>query len=190
MALLKIAKMGHPVLMSPAELVSDPTAPEIAVLVRDMVETMADAGGIGLAAPQVHVGRRVVVYSVPQERTADGNGVDLWVLVNSVIEPLGVETSVAPEGCLSLPGMAGLVKRPDTIRLRYQDLHGCSQTERLTGYHARVVQHECDHLDGILYPMRMDDLGTLGYIDEMRGTDGTGSEDRTRTAGKAEDNHA
>ena len=167
MAILKIARMGNPVLMEKAEPVDDLTSPDILRLVRDMVDTMADAGGIGLAAPQVHVGSRVVVYFVPASRAEDGNEVPLTVLINPVIERLGNETTTAAEGCLSLPGMTGMVSRADNIRLSYQSLDGDSVEVELSGYHARVVQHECDHLDGILYPMRMDDLGSLGYVDEL-----------------------
>lgn len=167
MALLKIARMGNPVLMARAAAVSDPSAPEIATLIRDMVETMADADGVGLAAPQVHVGLRVVVYYIPASRADDGKKVGLRVLINPIVESLGTETSVDREGCLSLPGMSGMVRRPQRIRLSYRNQEGDSLEEEIAGYHARVVQHECDHLDGILYPMRMDDLGSLGYVDEL-----------------------
>ena len=166
MALLKIARMGHPVLMTPAAKDDDPTAPAVRHLVRDMVETMADAGGIGLAAPQVHVGLRVVVYFVPPEREEDGDGVDLTVMINPEVTPLGDETAISSEGCLSLPGMSGMVRRPSRVRVAYSTLDGERVEEELSGYQARVVQHECDHLDGVLYPMRMDDLSTLGYVEE------------------------
>jgi len=165
-ALLKIARMGHPALMTPAKPVEDPTAPEIRRLARDMVQTMADAGGVGLAAPQVHVGLRVVVYFVPPERGEAGEGVDLTVMVNPRVTPLGEETNEATEGCLSLPGMSGMVRRPSRVRVRYETLDGETVDQELSGYQARVVQHECDHLDGILYPMRMTDLSSLGYVEE------------------------
>lgn len=167
MALLKIARMGNPVLMTRAEAVADPTSPPIASLVRDMVETMADAGGIGLAAPQVHVGLRVVVYYVPASRSDDGEEAPLTIMVNPVVEALGTETTIDAEGCLSLPGMSGLVRRPTRVRVSYENLEGDRIEREVTGYHARVVQHECDHLDGILYPMRMDDLSSFGYLDEI-----------------------
>ncbi|MEQ8664691.1 MAG: peptide deformylase [Rhodospirillales bacterium] len=167
MSLLKIARMGNPVLMRRALRVEEPASPAIARLVGDMIETMADAGGVGLAAPQVHVGLRVVVYFVPPSRTEDGSEVPLTVLINPVIEPLGTETALDREGCLSLPGMTGVVRRPVRIRLSYQDLDGDRLEREISGYHARVVQHECDHLDGILYPMRMDDLASFGYVDEI-----------------------
>lgn len=171
MAILKIAKMGHPILMRRAEDVSEPASAEIAILVSDMLETLADSGGIGLAAPQVHVPKRVVIYFVPAGRTEDGKGVGLRVLINPIIEPLSSETAVDREGCLSLPGMSGLVRRPDRIRLSYSNVQGDHLEEEISGYHARVVQHECDHLDGILYPMRMEDISSLGYVEEMAKAD-------------------
>lgn len=159
--------MGNPILMTPAEAVEDPTSPSIASIVRDMVETMADAGGIGLAAPQVHVGLRIVVYFLPASRAEDGVGVPLTVMVNPVVEPLGTETVVDREGCLSLPGMSGQVRRARRIRISYQNLDGDRVEGEIAGYHARVIQHECDHLDGILYPMRIEDMSTFGYVDEI-----------------------
>ncbi len=178
MALLKIARIGHPVLREPALAVDDPCAPEIAVLVNDMVETLADADGAGLAAPQVHVGKRVVVFHVPPaRRTAsryldagldeETDAVPLTVLINPEIEIIGEETEEAFESCLSIPSMTGRVTRHVRIRYRGLDLAG-EVIERLAqGFHARLVQHECDHLDGILYPQRMDDLATFGYVEEM-----------------------
>ena len=175
MAILKIARMGHPVLRRPAEPVADPTAPEIARLVADMVETMADAEGIGLAAPQVHVPRRIVVFFVPKARARnpdapEGNAdgpVPLTVLVNPVIEPLSDETEVGWEGCLSVPGLTGAVPRFKRIRYRGSTPAGGIVERVCEGFHARVVQHECDHLDGILYPQRMTDLTLLGFVEEM-----------------------
>ena len=169
MAILKIARMGHPALMGVAKPVSDPTAPEIRRLVMDMVETMADADGAGLAAPQVHVPLRVVVFHAPSERTEGGEGdavAELTVLINPVIQPIGEATEEAYEGCLSLPAMRGKVPRHTHIRYRAVGLDGEPIEREATGFHARVVQHECDHLDGILYPMRMADLASFGYIEE------------------------
>lgn len=176
MAILKIARMGHPVLARPAAPVADATAPEIHRLVADMIETMADAPGIGLAAPQVHVPLRVVVFRVPAERGEDADAetdvetgdVPLTVLVNPEIAPLGEDMESAIEACLSLPGMAGMVPRHVRIRYRATTLEGAALERIAEGYHARVVQHECDHLDGILYPMRMVDLSTFGYVEEMQ----------------------
>ena len=181
MAILKIARMGHPVLMAPAQAVPDPEAPEIRNLVADMVETMIDADGVGLAAPQVHVPLRVVVFHVPGPRIAEEEDPDrardledkglgevpLTVLINPEITPLGEDTIEGFEGCLSLPGMRGQVRRHARIRYRATGLDGQPIEREAVGFHARVVQHECDHLDGILYPMRMDDLATFGYVEEM-----------------------
>ena len=173
MAVLKIARMGHPVLMRSSEPVDDPTSDDIYRLVSDMVDTMRDAPGIGLAAPQVHVPKRVVVYFVPEARTDDGNGHPLTVLINPEIDVLDPEVEIGVEGCLSLPGMSGSVARPRKIRVRATSLAGEPLDYEADGYHARVVQHECDHLDGILYPMRMSDLSTLGYVEEMEKDDAT-----------------
>ena len=181
MAILRIARMGHPALAQPAALVEDPTAPDIRRLVADMIETMADAPGIGLAAPQVHVPLRVVVFRVPVERDKDADAetedVPLTVLVNPEIEPLGEEMESAIESCLSLPGMAGMVPRHARIRYRATTLEGAALERVAEGFHARVVQHECDHLDGILYPMRMTDLSTFGYVEEMHRGMAAGADD-------------
>jgi peptide deformylase len=166
-ALLKIAKMGHPVLSSAAEAVSDPTSAETAKLVEDMVETMLDAPGVGLAAPQVHVPKRVVVYYVPDGRDEDGVGEPITALINPVLTPVGQDQDYATEACLSLPGMAGQVPRFVNLHMRAQRLDGSTIEREVSGYHARLLQHECDHLDGILYPQRMDDLSTFGYIEEL-----------------------
>lgn len=185
MAILKIARMGHPVLAHPAEPVADPTAPEIRALVRDMAETMLDAPGIGLAAPQVHVPLRVVIFQVPEERGASGaDGPErvpegLNILVNPVIEPVGEAMEEDWEGCLSVPGMTGRVPRFARIRYSAVGLDGLSFAREAAGFHARVVQHECDHLDGIVYPMRMSDLASFGFVEEIRKAHGqdAGEED-------------
>ena len=166
MAVLKIAKMGHPVLSSVAERVDDPTDSEIHRLVADMIDTMHDAPGIGLAAPQVHVPLRIVVFYVPEERGGD-DGVPLTVLINPEIEPIGEDKNEAVEGCLSLPLMAGRVKRFSHIRYSAQTLDGSKIEREARDFHARVVQHECDHLDGILYPMRMPDMSCFGFENEL-----------------------
>lgn len=167
MAVLKIARMGHPALMRPAEPVKDPTSADIRRLIDDMIDTMHDALGIGLAAPQVHIPLRIVVYYVPETRTADGAGHPLTVLINPEIEVLDADVEIGTEACLSLPGMAGNVPRPREVRVRALAFGGEQLDYIASGYHARVVQHECDHLDGVLYPMRMTDLSTLGYVEEL-----------------------
>lgn len=174
MAILKIARMGHPVLRRRAARVADPTEPDIARLVEDMLETMEDAGGTGLAAPQVHVPLRVVVFFVSGRRAAAADGeepggredVPLTVLINPEIEVLSEETALGPEGCLSVPGLVGQVPRFTRIRYRGVTLSGAPLEREAEGFHARVVQHECDHLDGILYPQRMTDLSLLSFTSE------------------------
>ncbi len=180
MPILKIARMGHPILSQRSEQVADPTAPEVARLVAAMIETMEDADGTGLAAPQVHMPWRIVVYKVIAARVqaeaeaeagpdADGAGEDIptTVLINPVVEPLGEETNVGFEACLSVPDMAGPVRRFSRVRLTYQTLAGETVQREAEGFHARVLQHECDHLDGILYPMRIEDLSQFGFADEL-----------------------
>lgn len=167
MAILKIARMGHPVLRMRAQDVPDPTAPEIRRLIADMIETMDDADGAGLAAPQVHVPLRVVIFHVPRSRDAD-NARPLTVLVNPLIEPIGEETEDGWEGCLSVPGMMGLVPRFRRVRYRASAPDGSEIDRVAEGFHARVVQHECDHLDGMLYPMRMTDMSRFGFVEEMQ----------------------
>lgn len=169
MAILKIARMGHPVLRSAAAAVADPTAPELRRLVADMAETLADIGGAGLAAPQVHVPLRVVLFQVPEGRTTgvpEDVPEPLTALVNPVIEPLGEARELGWEGCLSVPGLRGAVPRWTRIRYSGVTPEG-ERVERVaSGFHARVLQHECDHLDGILYPQRMTDLSLLVFVEE------------------------
>jgi peptide deformylase len=166
MAILKIARMGHPVLKRRASEVPHPTAPSIQRLVADMMETMADANGAGLAAPQVHVLLRVVVFHVPAGRS--GEVVPLTVLINPVVEILTEERACDFEGCLSVPGFVGVVPRATRVRYSAFGLDGMRFEREAEGFHARVVQHECDHLDGILYPQRMTDMRLFGYADEVR----------------------
>lgn len=175
MAILKIARMGHPVLARKADLVADPTSPEIKRLVADMIETMIDADGAGLAAPQVHVPLRVVIFQAPGDR-AEGNlsqeehydhTAPLTVLINPVIEILDGAVEEGWEGCLSVPGLRGLVGRASHIRYSGVDTAGRRVSRIARGFHARVVQHECDHLEGILYPSRMRDLSKLLFESEV-----------------------
>lgn len=169
MAILKIAKMGHPVLRRRAAEVADPTAAEIHRLIEDMIETMEDADGAGLAAPQVHVPLRVVVFHVPGDRDEDApEPVPLTVLINPVVEALTEEKTTGWEGCLSVPGMVGAVPRFTRVRYRGVSPDGAPIDRVAEGFHARVAQHECDHLDGVLYPQRMDDLSLLMFRDQLR----------------------
>jgi peptide deformylase len=171
MALLKIARMGNPVLRARAAEVEDPTAAWVRRLVDDMVETMEDAAGTGLAAPQIHMPHRIVVFQVHSERLSGLPGdveQDLTVLINPVIEPLGDERAYGWEGCLSVPGLRGVVPRHLRIRYRGLGLGGVTIAREVEGFHARVVQHECDHLDGILYPQRMTDHRLLVFVEEFQ----------------------
>ena len=171
MALLKIAQMGNPILRAPAALVEDPRAPWVRRLAEDMIATMADAGGTGLAAPQVHQPWRIVVFLVAGDRLTDMPGdtaQDLTVLINPVVEPVGRERAFGWEGCLSVPGLRGVVPRHLRIRYRATGLDGETIERQAEGFHARVVQHECDHLDGVLYPQRMVDLRHLFFAEELQ----------------------
>src|SRR5690348_930339 len=171
MALLKIARMGHPVLRARAAEIEDPKAPWVRQLVEDMVETMEDAGGTGIAAPQVHVPYRIVVFQVQGERVTDLPGdseQELTVLINPVIEPVGSERAYGWEGCLSVPGLRGVVPRHLRVRYHGVDLDGNPIDREVAGFHARVVQHECDHLDGILYPQRVTDHRLLVFTEELQ----------------------
>jgi peptide deformylase len=176
MAILKIARMGHPVLASRAEPVANPATAQIRSLVASLIETMIDANGAGLAAPQVHVPLRVMVFQAPDERTEIGVPEDerfdhtapLTVLINPEIEILDPQTEGGWEGCLSVPGLRGFVERPSHIRYRGLDQDGRDVARTAKGFHARVVQHEMDHLDGILYPQRMKDMTWLIFESEAR----------------------
>ena len=170
MAILKIARMGHPVLLQRAAPVPDPTAPEIRRLVADMIETMEDATGAGLAAPQVHVPLRLFVFRVAEGRGSgepDDRPVGNTVVINPEIEPLGDDVRLRWEGCLSLPGLRAVVGRHWRIRYRGVDTDGAPVGGEVSGFHAGVVQHEYDHLDGILYPMRMSDFRLFGFTEEL-----------------------
>jgi len=183
MAILKIARMGHPVLKRRADPVPDPTTPEIANLINDMMDTLADVGGVGLAAPQVHVPLRVVIFHVPKARmeAEDGEGpaigVPLTVLINPIITPQTEAMEEGIEACLSVPGLAGAVPRFQEIRYTGVTPTGEPIDRIAKGFHARVVQHECDHLDGVLYPMRMTDLSKLSFVEELKRFSGEEAED-------------
>jgi peptide deformylase len=169
MAVLRIAKMGNPVLLKKAAPVADPTAPEIRQLAADMQETIEDIGASGLAAPQVFVSKRVVVYRIVASRIPEGSGLEPrpWtVMVNPVITPKSEVKTPVWERCLSVPGLHGKVPRFMHITISYQDLQGKTVTHDARSSWAALLQHECDHLDGILYPMRMTDLSLLAYNDE------------------------
>lgn len=163
-----ILKMGDPRLLVPAEPVVDATAPEIKALIEDMQETMAAYNGAGLAAPQIGVPLRLVIFGgVKSIRYPDSDEVPFTILMNPQIEALDDSISESWEGCLSVPGMRGLVPRHDFIRYTGIDERGDVIDRTVKGFHATVVQHECDHLDGILYPMRMPDMALFGFEEEL-----------------------
>ena len=173
MAILKIARMGHPVLLRRCDPVPDPGAPEIRRLVADMLETMEDAPGVGLAAPQVYRPLRLFVFRVPAARNGDdpndseaGN----TVMINPEVELIGDDRVLGWEGCLSIPGLRAAVPRATRIRYTGVDCDGNRVTREASGFHARVVQHEYDHLDGILYTMRLTDFRLFGFNEELTRT--------------------
>jgi peptide deformylase len=169
MAVLRIAKMGNPVLLRKAEPVADPTAPGIRRLAADMQETLEDIGASGLAAPQVFVSQRVVVYRIIAARIPEGSGLvpRPWtVMVNPVITPKTEAKTPVWERCLSIPGLHGKVPRFLQIEISYFDLEGKKRRHDAHSSWAALLQHECDHLDGIVYPMRMTDLSLLAFNEE------------------------
>jgi peptide deformylase len=169
MAVLRIAKMGNPVLLQKAAPVLDPTAPEIRQLAADMQETLEDIGASGLAAPQVFASKRVVVYRMIASRIPQGSGLQPrpWTaMINPVITPKTDTKTPVWERCLSIPGLHGKVPRFMHINITYQDLEGKTHGHDAHSSWAALLQHECDHLDGIVYPMRMSDLSLLAYNDE------------------------
>jgi len=166
MAILKIARMGHPVLLAQALPVTDVEAPSFRRLLQDMAETLDDAGGVGLAAPQVFESLRMFIYLVPEERSDGGGRVPLQAVINPVIEPLDDEIVLDWEGCLSIPGLRAAVPRHDRIRLTGLNADGSAIDAVLSGFEARIVQHETDHLNGIMYPMRMTDFRYFGFNEE------------------------
>ncbi|HKJ73677.1 MAG TPA: peptide deformylase [Alphaproteobacteria bacterium] len=175
MTVREIKKMGHPVLRRPADAIEDPTAPEIKALVEDMVDSMREAGGIGIAAPQIGVSKRVVMFHVPDD-DAPGNDPEtrravvenpLTVLINPTIDVLDETEVDGWEGCLSVPGLTGIVPRYKKIRYTGVTPDGEKIDRVASDFHARVVQHECDHVDGILYPYRMTSNASLMFTSEI-----------------------
>ncbi len=166
MAILKISRMGHPVLLKRAAEVADPPAPEIQRLIADMAETLDDAGGVGLAAPQVFTSLRLFIYLVPAAMSDDEEAVPLTAVINPVITPLDAGMELGWEGCLSIPGLRAAVPRYRQIHLAGIDAAGAPIDKLVAGFHARVVQHEYDHLIGVLYPMRMNDFRYFGFNEE------------------------
>lgn len=160
--------MGDSRLLRRAEEVAAFDTPQLHALLTDMYDTMRALNGAGLAAPQIGVNLRVVIFGVDQNpRYPDAETIPHTVLINPVITPSGNDIEEGWEGCLSVPGMRGLVPRLATIRYQGRDQYGAPIDRLVSKFHARVVQHECDHLDGILYPMRIRDLRQFGYSDVL-----------------------
>jgi peptide deformylase len=166
MALLKIARMGHPVLLARAAVVEDPLAPDIQDLIADMIETMHDANGAGLAAPQVHRSLRLFVYHVPVSREPSAP-LSVRALINPEITPIDDAIMLCEEGCLSIPGLRATVPRHERVHYRGLDQNGVPVEGEASGFHANVLQHEADHLDGVLYPMRIVDHTRFGFSEEL-----------------------
>ncbi len=168
MAVRDILRMGDPLLLQRSMEVTRYDTPELHALVADMQDTMHHARGAGLAAPQIGVLQRVVIFGfVHNDRYPDAPAVPYTVLVNPVLTPIGHEEEEGWEGCLSVPGMRGLVPRHARLRYRGCDAHGQPIDRTVEGFHARVVQHEVDHLDGVLYPMRIRDMTRFGFQDVL-----------------------
>jgi peptide deformylase len=168
MAAREVLRMGHPVLRQKAAPVEKTGTPELRALVADMKETMAAKNGAGLAAPQIGVSQRVVIFGVEKNpRYPDAEEVPFTVLVNPRLTMLTRDVESDWEGCLSVPGMRGVVPRYTKLRYTGTDEEGNPIERVAEGFHARVVQHECDHLDGILYPQRMQDMTTFGFTREL-----------------------
>jgi len=168
MTVRRVLKMGDPLLFQVSEPVTAFDTPELHALIQDMFDTMAALNGAGLAAPQIGVLKRIVIFGVEANpRYPDAEPVPTTVLINPEIEFLTPETDDGWEGCLSVPGMRGLVSRCTRLRYRGVDQFGNSIERTAHGFHARVVQHECDHLDGILYPMRLKDMRMFGYEEAL-----------------------
>lgn len=168
MTVRSILRMGDPRLLQHAAPVTEFGTPQLAALVADMFDTMAAAGGVGLAAPQIGVGLQVVIFGFEHsERYPDAPAVPQTILLNPLITPLDDALEDGWEGCLSVPGLRGMVPRHRRIRYQGVDPQGQAIDRTVDGFHARVVQHECDHLIGMLYPMRVRDFSRFGFTDVL-----------------------
>ena len=170
MAARKVLRMGHPLLLERSHEVEQFSTKELQRLIQDLHDTMRAEEGAGIAAPQIGVLRRVVIFGVDKSNPRyPGRGeIPETVLINPRITPLSEEMDDGWEGCLSVPGMRGLVQRYKRVRYQGFDELGETIDREVDGFHARVVQHECDHLDGILYPMRVTDMREFGFKEELK----------------------
>jgi peptide deformylase len=169
MSILKVARIGHPVLRAPAKAldVEALRSPQIQRLIDDMVETMHEYNGVGVAAPQVHVSLRLAVIEVPPDDERAGSGVPLMVLANPAISPLSEDRALGWEGCLSIPDLRGQVPRLARLKLDALDRDGKPYVVEASDFFARVIQHECDHLEGSVYLDRMADMRSLSFLEEF-----------------------
>ena len=168
MAIREILKMGDPRLLRVAEPVTEFDTPSLHALIADMFDTMHAANGAGLAAPQIGVNLQLVIYGFKKnDRYPDAPAVPETVLLNPVLEPLSDDMEDGWEGCLSVPGLRGVVPRHARLRYSGVDPYGKLIDREVDGFHARVVQHECDHLIGVLYPMRVRDFSRFGYTEVL-----------------------
>ena len=165
MSILKIARLGHPILLQKAKLVEDITGNKTKKIIHDMTKTMLDAKGIGLAAPQIHINRQIIIFRVPEED--DEKKIKITALINPKFKKINDKKDNEWEGCLSIPGMLGLVKRFSKIQYEGSDMKGNIIQREAEGLHARIVQHEYDHLMGILYISRLVDNSAFGYAEEI-----------------------
>ena len=168
MAIQKVLKMGDPLLLQVAAPVANFDSPALHELLSDMRDTMAALSGAGIAAPQIGVSQQVVIFGIDHNpRYPDAEAVPFTVLINPTLEFIGDELEDGWEGCLSVPGMRGIVPRYKQLRYRGFDEKGQVIDRTVNDFHARVVQHECDHLIGILYPMRIKDFRNFGFVDTL-----------------------
>jgi peptide deformylase len=168
MAIRQVLRMGHPTLLKVAQPVTEFNTAALDELIQDMFDTMAEYKGVGLAAPQIGASLRVVIFGFEKsERYPDAEPVPTTVLINPEIEYLVAEQGEGWEGCLSVPGLRGLVPRYTQIRYTGRDQAGNPIDRTVKGFHARVVQHEVDHLNGVLYPQRIEDMTRFGFIEEL-----------------------
>jgi len=168
MAIKPVLRMGDPLLYRSADSIYEFDTPQLHQLIDDMRDTMASLNGAGIAAPQIGVSERVVIFGVQNNsRYPEADQVPETVLINPVIEVLTDDKMGMWEGCLSVPGLRGYVERPAQIRYTGVDQYGEPIDRTVDGFHAVVVQHECDHLDGVLYPMRITDMSKFGFETEL-----------------------
>jgi peptide deformylase len=176
MAIRSVLRLGDPRLLQVATEISEFNVPDLDALIEDLFDTMAAEEGAGLAAPQIGVGLRVVIFGFDNNpRYPDNEAVPKTVLINPKITPLSEEKEEGWEGCLSVPGMRGVVSRYTHIRYFGFDATGTTIDVTATGFHARVVQHECDHLDGIIYTQRLSDAKKFGFTEELLNSGQLGS---------------